>query len=316
MNLETLWDDRYDDEFESQLKKLVQTGIDPMLKEDDPALQEKFDDVVSVLKKQTDQQSVPYNRISKIIFQLSDTDGMDFFIPKLKTLVEEYISTDSATSSIRKRLVKIVRHIELSNIQMESLYKRQMVNITELSSGVDTLNGSYAEMQGSLKREASLIEERFSTKVDSMYSSFISVLGIFIAISFSLFGAATLLKNIFTISTEKGFNVSPQVIGANISLAGFATILIYLLIIGLVQGISTLTNKQYFFSLRKLFVVIGVAGGVIVSGYLYGHSAPSWTHMLLSLSLLLAYLAVWMFIYSKGTVIKMRLITLSNKKHN
>lgn len=299
--------DRLDDEFERNLKKVIEFGFRPDLLEDKSSFNDAFKKFSEILEKQKRQHGVPYNRIAKVVFGLSNTDGISVFKPEFYTLMNEYY-TKNHEDRVYNQLKKTINHIELAVIQKDSLLQTQLDHIKQLNDGLKDLNSSYEEMKTELKRDIQNSEYRFDARVDTMYNSFISVLGIFIAISFSLFGAATLLKNIFTIATSNGFDVSAKVVGTNISLAGFSTILIYLLVIGLVQGISTVTNKNYFFSLRKLFVVIGVAGGVVLSGYAYGHTAPSWEHILMTSAFLSIYVILWSVIYRRIPWIKKKLI--------
>lgn len=309
-----LWDEADKVEFEKNLKSLLNVGLNSDNFDNiESNMQEPFDQLVETLEGQNDQLSVPYYVISKTVFMLEDTDGMDYFIPSFKNLIRKYIIT-SQNKVINKKLIKIVSHIELSNTQKESLYQNQMQQISELSNGQNQLVGSYEEMEERFRYQFTRTEEKLSEKMDKFYTSFISVLGIFISISFSLFGAATLLKNIFTISTENGFDVSAQVIGTNVLLAGFATILIYLLIVGLLQGISSLAHKRYFFSIRKLFVIVSVAGGVIISGFIYSHSTLSWSHLIFLVCSLSLYGIVCLIIFAIGRPVKEWLIHCADRK--
>ncbi|RDS59645.1 hypothetical protein DWV05_04790 [Weissella thailandensis] len=309
-----LWDEEDKVEFEKKLKSLLNVGLNSDNFDNiESNMQEPFDQLVETLEGQNDQLSVPYYVISKTVFMLEDTDGMDYFILSFKNLIRKYIIT-SQNKVINRKLIKIVSHIELSNTQKESLYQNQMQQISELSNGQNQLVGSYEEMEERFRYQFTRTEEKLSEKMDKFYTSFISVLGIFISISFSLFGAATLLKNIFTISTENGFDVSAQVIGTNVLLAGFATILIYLLIVGLLQGIGSLAHKHYFFSIRKLFVIVSVAGGVIISGFIYSHSTLSWSHLIFLVCSLSLYGIVCLIIFAIGRPVKEWLIHCADRK--
>lgn len=291
--------DQLDDEFQRNFKKVIEVGFSPDLLKNTSSFNQAFENFLKILEGNPLQYGVPYNRIAKVVFGLSSTDGIEGFKPEFYRLMDEYSQKEDHDDRVYNQLKKTIHHIELAIIQKDSLLQTQLDQIKELGDGLTQLNSSYEEMQTKLNRDIKNSEDRFNDRVDTMYNSFISVLGIFIAISFSLFGAATLLKNIFTIATSEGFNVSAKVVGTNISLAGFSTILIYLLVIGLVQGISTVTNKSYFFSLKKLFVVISVALGVVVIGYFYGHASPSWKHMGLVFAFLSGYVILGLLIYKK-----------------
>lgn len=291
--------DQLDDTFQRNLKKVIEVGFSPDLWNNISSFNQAFDKFLTILEESPLQYSVPYNRIAKVVFGLSTTDGIESFKPAFYQLMDKYYQKEDHDDRVYNQLKKTISHIELAIIQKTSLLQTQRDQIKELGDGLTQLNSSYKEMQTKLDRDIKNSEDRFNDRVDTMYNSFISVLGIFIAISFSLFGAATLLKNIFTIATSEGFNVSAKVVGTNISLAGFSTILIYLLVIGLVQGISTVTNKAYFFSLKKLFVVMSVALGVVVIGYFYGHASPSWKHMGLVFAFLSGYIILGLLIYKK-----------------
>lgn len=307
-------DEKFKESLRSVLQYILVLDSEDIFKhlESDTDLIEIFKGLVDAIK---DINTISNSSIASVVFLLPDNDGMDTVIVALKTLVKNHMRGEETNDNINKKLIKIVSNIELANTQKDSLFKNQQKDISKLTNGYNEfnskLNDSAEKLEKKFIKKEDELEKEFIQKVDSMYNSFISVLGIFIAISFSLFGAATLLDNIFTIATENGFDTSSKVVGTNIMLGGIVSILIYLLIIGLIQGICTVTGKDFVFSLRKLFVILSVAFGVVLLGFIYGHTSINKSHIILLMLSILIYTIIMGTIYRWGTPFKNFLI-----KHN
>lgn len=287
------------------------------------------EDILSIVEeiKKLDHDIVPYAQISLIIFSLGDDEKSDFkkkltdILPLVREKVCELGTAGGKPLTAEYKLfLKIIENLNLAEAQKRFLYKNQQEEILEIQKKYDEINESLIKESkkisddvhaniDSMQKKYDYISHKLDDEVDkrmnTIYSGFVSVLGIFVSISFTLFGAATLLKNIFTISTSKGFNTSPTVIGSNIMLAGFATLLIYLLLIGLMQSVSSVTKIRYDFSLRRTFIVLFIAMGVIIYGAHYKDRNLNieatffnyWWEVVL-------YLGVGILFYSFGSKIK------------
>lgn len=259
----------------------------------------RYDDLVLFCNDK--EEFIKYKEVSEFVFD----EGENFSIyrqPDDWVLNIEEALKPRLTDAGLKRLKSICDRILISSIHYMTLNHVGLENSMKLlQNKADAATEQLKNAQNMFVTESNKVNER----INSMYSGFVSVLGIFIAISFSLFGAATLLNDIFTTANKD--------IGLNIMLAGFATILIYILIIGLLQGVATITKNYYYFSLRKLFVIISIDGGVILCGFIYSHSYFSIKHFSLLIGIVLLYFCICCFIYAMGTPVKKWLISFMKK---
>lgn len=305
----------------SELCLALKNLIDEESKESNEQKFNQSVDAILSIAENLDQSVTPYSRISSIIFSFPDKDiELSDILNRLSNRIRQScVESGGEITGKYLYLLKVSENLSLANTQKIFLYGSQQ-------SDIDEIRSQYNEISDELKAEAQTItgdvnnkideikkeyykitkelDEAVDTRMNAIYSGFVSVLGIFVAISFSLFGAATLLNNIFNIATRKGFDTSSNVIGTNIVLAGFTTILVYLLIVGLFQGIGSITNHIFDFSIRRFFIIMAIAGAVIISGFLYSHSNPNITHVAFISVVLLVYTILCLIVYKFGTSIK------------
>ncbi|MFL4499916.1 hypothetical protein [Weissella sp. MSCH1] len=304
---------------------------------------ERYENLLEFLEK-FNIQFVPYSTIANIVFQLDEdkADGMPMFLERLTSAIDKSLNKLSNDYYLPEHLsvmIKILEHFQLSISQRGSLYEQQKDEIKSLKqntkiieknfeqnskdyqeklmlefneetkSNIDKLNDNYDAKIESLNavyvNQVEKLHDSMDGRINNMYSGFISVLGIFISISFSLFGAATLIKDIFTISTEKGFDTSRNVVGVNIMLAGITTLLIYSLIVGLMMGISKVVKTNFKFNYRNFFITYSAAAGVILCGLLYAYDLKHLIHKgFWAGVILLIYVIICAIIFKNGTKIK------------
>ncbi|WP_273722777.1 hypothetical protein [Leuconostoc mesenteroides] len=283
-----------------------------------------FDSLAEI--KKSDTKIVPYSSISQIVFVLeSSQEGLSDLFEESKGCLE--LVDDPEYAQEKLTMYKIIENLSLAYTQKQFLYATQQKDINQIRENYDEIRSGLVneaqtitqdveekitEIKDEYNKISRELDEAIDTRMNSIYSGFVSVLGIFVSISFTLFGAATLLNNIFTIANEKGFNTSHTVLGANIILAGFATILIYLLIIGLMQSISTITKLNYDFSIRRVSVVIFVAGAIIIGGVIYKNPDFSqlkngWVYFII----VFLYLIIGIILYRYGSFIKNKILGLN-----
>lgn len=176
------------------------------------------------------------------------------------------------------------------------------------------------EMQTKVLYLQSIINElnerakKLQKDIDSYYSNFISVLGIFIAISFSLFAGATVVTKLLSLTVD-----TKSAVGANIMFAGFATFLVYILILGLVIGIGKITNRFYDFSYRVLFVISSLCGSTVLFGFLYrsnflGRDMIYYYSLGIVFGTLVLYALFSLILFRNGTAFKKWLIEKRKRK--
>lgn len=298
------------DENSNKLQTSITTLIvDEIKAQKYPEQSEKFEsnfqNLYDIIKDIPDN-TIPYAQVAQAIFHLNNEDSkssIDGILDILKQAIVSHIDQidGDEIDTNTNILIKIYEHLVLANTQMNSLYSDQQSQVTEIRANLEYTTNRFVKTENDWNG----IKEQ----VDRMYSSFVSVLGIFVAISFTLFGAGSLIKDIFALG-----NPTRIEIGSKIMLAGFTVILIYLLIVGLFQGITSVTRIDYFFSIRKLYIVCFVAGSVILSGYMYGHNNISWSHLLMFTIFLSLYFLVGAIVYGYGFKIKSVFIKFGKKK--
>lgn len=272
---------------------------------------------------------IPYARISQIIFTLED-DVADVILR-----MEDVVNQIRQKSEVDDKLLenygidKVIQNLNLANTQKSFLYRSQQNDITDIRETyeikmssleekaeqiTEDIEQKIEEVKKSSDKLSNELDSAVDNRMNSIYSGFVSVLGIFVSISFTLFGAATLIKNIFDISTSQGFDTSHKVLGANIILAGFTTILVYLLIVGLMQSISSVTKLDYDFSLRRIFVILFVSSGIIIIGFIYKNPDISqFKHPIIYIVLFSFYILLGIICYRYGEFIKLKLLRINYK---
>lgn len=209
---------------------------------------------------------IPYSKITALIYK-TDRENKDS-VTNFTSNVRSYLTENSIFKSSHP-LAKIYEHVSLADTQFKFLLNEG--KIIDLDKKVHKVNNNV---------------EHYITKIDDringVYAGFVSVLGIFISISFTLFGGVNILNTLF--SNIK--NSSNSAIGEAIVLAGITTLLIYLLSFTLLNGIQRLANRfgfrpapwdDYVMSNRRedlryrnLFIVLSIGIGIIIFGSKYG----------------------------------------------
>lgn len=149
-------------------------------------------------------------------------------VETLKRYIEK--NTSSFKDEDRKEILelpdKIKENIELAIIQ----YKQFFYQLTKANDQLKKVNKKYKKESRRLRKA--------STKLDNSSSSFISMLGIFSALIFAVFGGFDAFKSIF--SNINKASVTMVIINSSILMIGLI-ILIFLLI----QSISILSGKTF-----------------------------------------------------------------------
>ncbi|WP_419154290.1 hypothetical protein [Weissella viridescens] len=270
-------DDKSDD-FSLQLTKVFNKSYKNY--DDDYANNAEFESEMLTLISRMEAiegDFVPYDVIATVVFQNNiDGDSMDITVTRMTDFLCNYFDNNKDHEEpLENRLIKMMSNIKLAQAQVSFLYNKQRQDIEKLEGQTESIESSLDNKAQSIKRdldgEFKRTKEDINDKVDRMYSSFVSVLGIFITISFSLFGAGSLIKNIFTIVSNGKSFTSNNVIGSNIMLAGLTFILIYTLMAGLMSGIMSIVGKESQGSFKHLLYVLEMGLGIMLFGFLYAH---------------------------------------------
>lgn len=166
---------------------------------------------------------------------VSDLDGLGTdFTEKEKKVIKEY------KKEIEELPNRIAESIKLALSQYKAFFKEFNDATEELTVATDGLNEvekSYKEILDKYKKISKKYDE-VSNKLDSSSSDFISMLGIFSALIFAVFGGFEAFKSIFT-NINKA-SISMIIINSSILMIGLI-ILIFLLI----QSICILSGKTF-----------------------------------------------------------------------
>ncbi|MCS8562453.1 hypothetical protein [Weissella cibaria] len=208
-------------------------------------------------------------------------------------------TTKHLLSKLNSNIRIAITQYELIAAKDEALEENLEKKVSKLQETIESLESKAIKLQ---------------KDIDSYYSNFISVLGIFIAISFSLFAGATVVTKLLSLTAD-----TKSAIGANIMFAGFSTFLVYVLILGLVIGIGKITNKGYDFSYRVLFVISSLCGSTVLFGFLYrsnflGRDQLYYKSVGIVIFALVMYAALSLFLFKKGTKFKNFMIETRKSK--
>jgi len=279
-------------EFQKNLKKLLTAPYEEI------SFQSNFKKLRESAKKLSDA-AVPYSEIATLVYafqsQPENVDGVGPFLDKFKDILLKEIDSDSneTVPADLNILIKTYENISLSDAQYRSLLGEE--KIKSLKDGIDDLTNN------------------LDNRMNNIYSGFVSVLGIFVAISFSLFGGVNLLENLFK---DMAGGSTPENIGISIMLSGFFIALLYILILGLTSGLSRITQKENHFwedfSFRTLFIIMSISCGIIIFGFMYHIGTVDWKVPFLNnyifkwnaINVLIIYLFVCFMLYRRAAAFK------------
>lgn len=191
---------------------------------------------------------VPYDLITKQVYEINNSEKLNNLCESVQEKVDGINSTNDEELEIKINNLSsdILRHMRLSISQKMYIIKE--------SSNAAKISKEAVEKA----KEAEDIVNKYSEEMDNIkkniYTDFISILGIFTAITFATFGGLQLLGNVF------GQNISDDnhALGSALVLGSLYIFGMYLLLIALLTGISKLTNPdveneyQYSGSVMKL----------------------------------------------------------------
>lgn len=166
---------------------------------------------------------------------LSDLDGLGTdYTEKEKKVIKEYKKEIEALPN------RIAESIKLALSQYKAFFKEfndATEELTVATDGLKEVNKGYKEILDKYNKISEKYDE-VSSKLDSSSSDFISMLGIFSALIFAVFGGFEAFKSIFT-NINKA-SISMIIINSSILMIGLI-ILIFLLI----QSICILSGKTF-----------------------------------------------------------------------
>lgn len=271
-------------------------------------------------------ESEDVSRFIEYTIEIMGVENSDFPHELVADYVYKHYDSVRESKSRSEEVIwhKNYRFIQKFNETTQHLLSKLNSNIRIAITQYELIAAKDEALEENLKKKVSKLQEtiesleskakKLQKDIDSYYSNFISVLGIFIAISFSLFAGATVVTKLLSLTAD-----TKSAIGANIMFAGFSTFLVYVLILGLVIGIGKITNKGYGFSYRVLFVISSLCGSTVLFGFLYrsnflGRDQLYYKSVVIVIFALVMYAALSLFLFKKGTKFKNFMIETRKSK--
>lgn len=205
-------------------------------------------------------ERILYSTITDYIFVL-ETKKEFFKIDNLTNNIELVLdeilnSTDADYSDINVKIfIKLWDHIHLANEQLAKLGKMKDMIVREYKSELEPTLDKTLEVLGKTNDNYSIIDDKLrklskksvtiqkdlnNSKKD-LYSQLISIVSIFTAISFVMFGGMTLLNDLFDYRDMPSIPLVEMICGG--SLIGIVTISILYLFVVLILFITNKLNK-------------------------------------------------------------------------
>lgn len=209
-----------------------------ILREEDDFSSNYNDTLLYLLNKSEKIDGVPYDAITKVIFEDVKMEELE----NIRYRVEQRLSPviDNNIMYHTKFRGKFLKHVNLSITQ-----KQHISNSTEKAKKMAE------EAQTTVEKSQKQLEDMEQTK-ERIYTDFVSILGIFTAITFATFGGLQLLGNVFGNIKDITFNnIGGTLILGSIFVAGT-----YLLLIALFSGISKISNVKRGYRPSKAIAVL------------------------------------------------------------
>ena len=217
------------------------------VKEDRNELQTIFKDIITL----GDYWHVPYERITNYIYSMNVVPDRKRIENSITLRLDEIEGTNDLKEAT-------LRHVELAITQKEYIDK----NIEAANKTLKKINNEFKEIDNELKK----IQDTKS----KIYTDFITILGIFTAITFAIFGGLQLIGNCLGNLTGK---ITLSKIGGILIIASVILLSVYLILIALMIGLSKLLSrnedKRYKFTGKVTACIIGTIIGLFLIGCLF-----------------------------------------------
>lgn len=191
---------------------------------------------------------VPYEVITEKIYEGSFDSGI---IESIDQKLGSYEFKDVDREFVEKVTKDILRNVELAITQKEYIDK----NMKTASEKLKEIDTEFKEIQDTKSK---------------IYTDFITILGIFTAITFAIFGGLQLIGNSLK---NLGGPITSQGVGSILIIASIILLSVYLILVVLLTGLSKLLsgskNKRYKFTGKITTCVIVTIVGLFSIGCLF-----------------------------------------------
>lgn len=233
---EVLDSDTIKKEVESMIEAIVQLGVDRL----------PYDSITT--KVLEINEKVDNEELSESFDYL-----MDAITTALKDIIDDFIDNDTFTGKTMTEcskqdiystsiiaFYKLLEHTKLAGIQYQTLYRRTKKEVSDLHNNLNNIS----DMANKTSKKLNKINKKLNEVKDvktSIYTDFITILGIFSSFVFVMFGGFSALSDI--IQSVSYTTVSlPKTLLISSSLFGFLITVLY----SLLYWISIIVDKPFF----------------------------------------------------------------------
>ncbi|MDF7671836.1 hypothetical protein PT281_00860 [Lactobacillus sp. ESL0701] len=199
----------------------------------DPEFEKDFAELFDTIKN-IKVEFIPYSEITRVMYDNEiDIITFDSFFFKFNSAISDGIKRDvgdgKSISNCYTNLIKISEHLKLADKQLRKLYMRQDKELEKQDQELSELQKSTSKMKNTVKAVENIKA--------AIYSDVTTILGIFAAIIFTLFGGV----NIFS-KAVKQITTKTNLWRGGIVLTIFG-IIIFCLMSFLMESIAMITGR-------------------------------------------------------------------------
>lgn len=178
---------------------------------------------------------VPYDSITRTVFDIDDFDRMEELCNTACEKLNAVKANNPSDKNGKKYVSDFQRHIKLSKIQKIAIMEESLKASNIANKAKTTLE------------EVSVEFNSVNDIKSKIYTDFISILGIFTAITFATFGGLQLLGNVFGQNASKDIHA----LGSALVLGSLYIYGTYLLLLALLTGIHKLMRVNNYDKKKK-----------------------------------------------------------------
>lgn len=183
------------------------------------------------------QISIPYDFIAKFVYELEAVDSEEEderLNANITLLLKHYPGKNQ--NVLESNLKKIRNNYKLSIIQKEFIEKT-IKGVKEATKNLKAITDNQLESMNKIKKEVKSVEETKS----SIYTDFISILGVFSAFVFLMFGGIDVVRAVIDVADDlQVISLSRLIILSSLMLVAVLTLLYCLLL-----WIARITGKRF-----------------------------------------------------------------------
>lgn len=220
----------------------------------------KFENILNVAEKLNGNHKwhVPYDVLTQEIYKK----------PKSELDRLYFIAMENFSSLNPSEFIEQIKNDTLRNIRLAVCQKKYIAeNIKNANEKLEEINDKAQRVSNEFKTIKSGLEKIKDLR-SKIYTDFITILGIFTAITFAIFGGLQLIGNCLGNLTGK---ITLSKIGGILMIASVILLSVYLILVALMIGLSKLLSrsgdKRYKFTGKVTACIVGTIIGLFALGY-------------------------------------------------